>query len=364
MSQVYTISELDIALNRTPIVYEGEPLLLAELDNIVVERNIWNYVQRSDHLSTMPEARTVLMGPISNYFDRWPVAQVNTRVPSDIIKFNQYLFQHYDQVLKFTFNQFDISAIIQDDLNVDVIVLLLIDGLSYLDWIEYPGVRSCFVPGPTITNIGFQNIIGIPTIAHRLFDLGFRKRIGYSYWGRDESLTNIIFHGFDSSTQMVKVNEIKEVLLTLNMLPSEQTFVQILINGLDSICHRHRGRPPKAALARDLYENVLLAIAENLQKLRVSALVYAVADHGILWKPQPFSEEKFVVIKDERTESRRYAKGSLLHCHAKQFSYYGSNYTVLAYPYLFNPLTNLEWGTHGGISFQESVVPFVKMEVV
>ena len=49
---------------------------------------------------------------------------------------------------------------------------------------------------------------------------------------------------------------------------------------------------------------------------------------------------------------------------SKQFNYYGKNYTVLAYPYLFNSLTTLEWGTHGGISFQESVVPFVKLEVI
>jgi len=36
---------------------------------------------------------------------------------------------------------------------------------------------------------------------------------------------------------------------------------------------------------------------------------------------------------------------------------------VLSYPFLFNPISRLEWGVHGGISYQESIVPFVKMEV-
>jgi len=163
---------------------------------------------------------------------------------------------------------------------------------------------------------------------------------------------------------MVKVNEFNEVLLALERLPPEQTYVQILTNGLDAICHHHRGRPPVAAIARYLYEDVLLALAERLQKVGATALVYATADHGILWRPEPKTGEALIVIRDERTDSRRYAKGALLTPDSKQFSCYGVNYTVLAYPYVFNPLTGLEWGVHGGISFQESVVPFVKLEVI
>jgi hypothetical protein len=71
-----------------------------------------------------------------------------------------------------------------------------------------------------------------------------------------------------------------------------------------------------------------------------------------------------IVVQDERANSHRYAKGTFLVPNSRQFSCYGENYAVLAYPYLFNRLTSLEWGTHGGISFQESVVPFVKLEVI
>lgn len=206
--------------------------------------------------------------------------------------------------------------------------------------------------------------MGKPLIAHRLFKRGFRRRMGFSYWDRDNQLTDVLFHGFDPATQMFKVNEFKEVLLALDRLPPEQTYVQILTNGLDVISHRHRGRPPVEAFARHLYEDVLLALVERLKEMGAMALVYAAADHGILWKPEPETSEELIVVPDERANSHRYARGAFLVPHSRQFNCYGTNYTVLGYPYLFRPLTGLEWGTHGGISFQESVVPFVKLEVI
>jgi len=358
------MSQLDDTLDRTPVVYEGEPLLLAELDNLVVERDVWRYVQRVDNPAPVAVERTVLLGPVTSYFDRWPVVRMDARAPADLAQFNRRLFQNYDQVRRFVFTQSDIAVRIEEDLDVDVIVLLLVDGLSYTDWMDYPGVQSCLVKGPTITPVGFRNIVGKPSIARRLFKRGFRKRLGFSHWDRDNQLTDVLFYGFDPATQMFKVSEFTEILLALDRLPPEQTYVQILTNGLDAISHRHRGRPPVEAIARHLYEDILLALVERLQSMGATALVYATADHGILWKPEPETSEELIVIRDERTDSHRYAKGTLIIPHSRQFSCYGMNYTVLAYPYLFNRLTSLEWGMHGGISFQESVVPFVKLEVI
>ena len=364
MSRVVDIRQLDSLLSYTPIVFEGEPLLLAELNDLTVERDVRQYVQRMDDLSPMPAERTVFLGPVTSYFDRWPVVVTENRIPNDIERFNDSLFQNYDLVRRFAFCQSHIADWIEEDLDVDVIVLLLIDGLSYADWANYSGVESCLVEGPTITPVGFRNIIGKPTIAHRLFKKGFQKRWGFSHWDRDNKLTDVFFHGFDPAMQMFKVDEFKEILLKLDKLPSEQVYIQILTNGLDAVSHRHRGRPPVESIARHLYENMLLALAEHLQKTGVTALVYATADHGIMWKPEPGSEEKQILIQDNRATSHRYAKGAYLIPNSRQFSCYGTNYTVLAGPYLFRSLTSLEWGTHGGISFQESVVPFVKLEVI
>jgi len=350
-------------LDYTPVVFEGEPLLLAELDDLVVEPNVWRYVQQVDSLVPMPVVRTVLLGPTGTYFNRWPVLRMEARMPADIAYFNCRLFENYDRVREFAFKQSDIAARIEEDLAADVIVLLLIDGLSYSDWMDYPGVQSCLVEGPTITPVGFQNIINHPTIASRLFKKGVRKRLGFAHWDRGNTLTNRLFYGFDASTQMTTMGEFREVLLALDKLPQEQTYVQILVNGLDIIGHRYRDRPPVGATARHLYDNVLLALAERLQQLGVTALVYATADHGILWRPEPESAESWPTIPDERTNHHRYANGAFLLPHSRQFSCHGSNYTVLAYPYLFRSLTSLEWGVHGGISFQESFTPFLKLEV-
>lgn len=364
MSYVANISQLDLVLDWTPVVYEGEPLLLAELEDLVVERDIWQYVERADGPSPMPVKRTVLLGPVTSYFDRWPVVEAGRKVPDDLAHFNRCLFYNYDQVRHFAFCQSHIAGRIEEDLDVDVIVLLLIDGLSYTDWADYPRVQSCLVEGPTITPVGFRNIIGKPTVARRLFGKGFRKRLGFSHWDRDNKLTDALFHGFDRATQMFKVDEFKEILLKLDSLPSEQVYIQVLTNGLDAISHHHRGRPPVKVIARHIYEDMLLALAEQLQKMGATAIIYATADHGILWKPEPDEAGELLVTPDARTNSHRYAKGSFLIPNTRQFGCYGSNYTVLASPYLFRPMSGLEWGTHGGISFQESVVPFVKLEVI
>lgn len=356
-------SRLDVVLDRTPVVYEGEPLLLAELDGLAVERDVWEYVQRVDDPAPVPVERTVLLGPVTNYFDRWPVVQTSARAPADLVQFNRSLFQNYDQVRRFAFSQSNVAARIEEDMDVDVIVLLLFDGLSYSDWMDYPNVQSCLVEGPTITPVGFRNIVGEPSIARRLFDKGVHRRMGFSHWDRSNTMTNLFFHGFDPAAQMFPVIEFQEVLLGLEKLPREQTYVQILTSGLDAVSHRHRGRPPVDLMACHLYENVLLALVERLQRIGASALVYATADHGILWRPEPMVGDELIVVRDNRAKSHRYTEGAFLNPHSRQFSCYRKNYTVLAYPYLFKPLTKLEWGTHGGISFQESVVPFVKMEV-
>jgi hypothetical protein len=363
MKQAEAISRLDACVNRTPVVYEGEPLLLAQLDDLTVEDDIWQYVQCVDGLSPIPVERTILLGPVTSYFDRWPVVRIEEKAPVDLVKFNESLFNNYDRVISFAFRQSDIATYIERDLDVDVIVLLLIDGLSYSDWMNYTGVQSCLVDGPTITAVGFRNILGTPSIARRLFEKGFQRRLGFSHWDRSNALTDIFFHGFDPATQMIRVREFKEVLLGLDRLSTGQTYVQILTNGLDAISHRHRGRPAIEVIARHLYEDVFLALVEQLQKIGATALVYATADHGILWLPEPMAGEELKTIRDERANHHRYTEGAFILPNSRQFSCYGKNYTSLAYPYVFKPLNVLEWGTHGGISFQESVVPFVKMEV-
>ncbi len=82
---------------------------------------------------------------------------------------------------------------------------------------------------------------------------------------------------------------------------------------------------------------------------------YAYEDfvRGLVTRPR---QEGVVFEVEDRILARSAAAAG------RHFHRYGANYTVLAYPYLFKPLNSLERGTHGGISFQELVTPFIKVE--
>lgn len=357
------LSMLDSRLSWTPLVFDGDPLLLAEVGDAYVESDIAEYARRSDALAQLPTGRTVLLGPVHKDFDRWPAVRPEARVPADLARFNNALLERYDELVKYAFTQSDIATRVTADLDADVIALVMIDGLSFLDWADRPGVESCLVAGPSITEVGFRNIVNSPYLASRLFRKGVKERLGFAYWNRTNALTDYLFRGFDPARQMHRVREFKEVLQHLTKLPRGQTYIQVVINGMDQYCHRSHERPPARLIARHLYENILQDFIEHLRRLGVTAKVYATADHGILWREEDGSDGGLVVLRDERTKSRRWAKGTLAIPHAKHFTCYGTNYTVLGFPYLFNKMTAVEWGTHGGLSYQESVVPFVKLEV-
>lgn len=357
------VKDIRQLLGFTPIIFEGDPLLLVEFSDVRVERDLWSYIQQVDHPDPMPVVKTILLGPVTNYYDRWPIVKLEDKTPKDVTIYNRYLFNNFEPLQKFAFNQKQIRDRILEDIDVDVIVLLLIDGLSYTDWMGFPNVTSCLVPGPTITPVGFRNIIGKPTLAELLFQKNFTSRVGFSYWDRDESLSNELFFGFDQRLQIKKVREFKDVLKNLPLSPKYQTFIQIIVNGLDFVSHRYRGRPPIKAIAENIYHNYFLALCDHLHNIEATALVYATSDHGILWRPDPDEDWDFISLPSRNISSHRYAKGLVHVPHSKEFSSNGTSYFSLEYPYIFKKLSTLEWGVHGGISFQESVVPFVKEEV-
>ena len=129
MNEGDATTRLNRTISQTPIIFEGDPIFLAELDNISVEKNLKEYVYRVDSPSPLPVERTIILGPVSNYYDRWPRIKPTKKSPTDLSQFNKSFFKNFDQVQKYAFTQTDVAAKIEEDLNADVIVLLLIDGL-------------------------------------------------------------------------------------------------------------------------------------------------------------------------------------------------------------------------------------------
>lgn len=357
------VKDIRQLLDITPIIFEGDPLLLVEFSDVRVEKDLWGYIQQVDHPEPMSVEKTILLGPVSNYYDRWPIVRLEDKTPKDITNYNRCLFKNFESLQKYAFTQKQIRDRILEDTDVDVIVLLLIDGLSYTDWMDFPNVISCLVPGPTITPVGFRNVVGKPTIAELLFQNNFTSRLGFSYWDRDNDLSNELFFGFEQKLQIKKVNEFKDVFGNLPLTTKYQTFIQIIVNGLDFVSHRYRGRPPIKAIAENVYHNYFLALCDYLHHIGVTALVYATSDHGILWRPEPDANWAFISLPYRKQSSHRYAEGIMPVSHSMEFSSNGKTYFSLEYPYIFKKLSTLEWGVHGGISFQESIVPFAKEEV-
>jgi len=73
--------------------------------------------------------------------------------------------------------------------DVDVIALVIVDGLSYQDWTE-SGYEAdpIYVDCPTRTDCGYPNVVRGASngkhLQYRLFDKGYKTRKAFTYWER------------------------------------------------------------------------------------------------------------------------------------------------------------------------------------
>lgn len=217
-------------------------------------------------------------------------------------------------------------------------------------------IEPCLAAVPTITEIGFRTIVGDPPLALCLFDRGYADRLGFTYWEREDNrLTDALFR----TVQTEKVRYFSEILERLRQRSLKKTYVQILRSGLDGLAHGYRGRPPIEAVVEDVWDD-FTALAEMLVDKGVFARLYLVSDHGILWQ----HEAQFAVVGNEsgKVHPRYYAPDERGR-HGMTVTFNGHEYHVLDYLQVRRELYSDEQGTHGGISFQESIVPFVTLEV-
>ena len=277
------------------------------------------------------------------------MAQVNKALPSRFETTN--IFRQSDVAA-------EITARISSELP-QITILLVFDGLSFYevkDW-EFPNatLEPCLVDGLSTTESAMQRLIGFPVLTHRLFDLGYVRRLGFSYWERSTNLlTNALFVEFPEN-QLHRIGTFDEILRTIGAYEwPVLTYIQIIRSGLDSVCHFHRERPNITMLLEGLKRDVLSLLAA-LQETEKSFRLFITADHGILWYHNqdvvPLAQEKF---KTRYTEGRVASGSNILTVQGNQ-----SIYTVLTGDKVIaKSKKNTEWGFHGGISAQESLVPF------
>ena len=240
-----------------------------------------------------------------------------------------------------------------------IAVLLIFDGLSFYDVTEWELsgaiLEPCLVDGLSTTESAMPRLIGSPVLTHRLFDLGYVRRSGFSYWERSmNQLTNALFKEFPE-TQFHRVTAFKEVLEELEQSEWQTpTYVQIIRSGLDSVCHFHRECPNVSSLLDDLRKDIVSLIAV-LQETGKSFRLFITADHGILW----YTNQDTVQLAREKSKAR-YTEGDVA-CGDNVLTLKSDEgtYTVLTGDKVIATNRKVtEWGFHGGISAQESLIPF------
>lgn len=303
---------------------------------------------------------------------RFDVISVPDHPPIKLI--NESLSNNLEYIRKSLLTTTKITAHIQQDIALhryDLIVLLLIDGLGYGDALEWEwDTVPCFVDGPSVTfqtdttgnlipSIGFPNIVGNPSIASRLYDLGYHSAFGYTYWkARNNLVSGYLFRGIQDN-EVANFDSIIHIIGEQEYPPN--SYIQIVREGLDGLAHSKRElhkseiQTASQSIKADI-ERLLCVIQTKSQ----SAVMYIVADHGILWK----NEHDWQVIGESSSKSRYTTTSpdrSIEFCTVR-FDCSHHPYYLYTYPYLGRPIRKNDSGVHGGLSYQESFVPFIKIE--
>ena len=354
------LASLDRLLNLVPVVVkEMHPVSLAYLDEPVrVYASLQELAWMLDTPQNVQLHRALSFDTNSPYASRFPVVTVEHDPFTPGL--NYILFERYDSIAVSMLTHASVAERIAIEAQkAETVVLFLLDGLSYADCRDWPGVEPCLAALPTITRICFPAIIGSPPIAARLFTIGLTRRVGFTYWERqDEPLTDRLFRTITDTRKLdsKQPDAFGQVLDWLSAHDLSGTYVQVVYSALDDYAGGHRATVPRQAVVEQIRRD-LEAVVDVLKHKGRPAILFAVADHGILWKD---GGHKFEYIK---LSGARYAKGRGGPGRGRLLEVDGQLYWVLDYPQMGRKWKGNEQGIHGGISFEESIVPFIKWEV-
>lgn len=265
------------------------------------------------------------------------------------------------------------DKIVTESHRADVVALVIIDGLSYWDWIRFGGeAQPVYVDCPTVTQCGYRNVVHAgedgADIGHQLYDYGFEDRLAFTYWGKDNNeLTNKLHDSFTSTDVVSDVEDFGDVLSYLNSenwRTHNATYIQITLTGPERVAHKMKEKPNLQAEVESVKKN-LRNLKSVLSDQVPTAHVFGTADHGILWRMQ--ASEDFEILEGGWSHNRRRhicnpkTDLALPEDHGLYQSWSDDTYFQLDYPYLFHSLRSNEPGTHGGFSFQESLVPLIRV---
>lgn len=359
-------------LKRAPVMGNIHPLIpLCLASDTEVSVDAQSVVREMDAISPHPARSLLIRGRDSRYEHRFLTMDIPE--PPDAGQVSSTLPKRLSYARKWLLNNRDVANRITDEANVQryqTVITLLVDGLSYYDVLYWPEVvEPCFIDGPTITfdrfvdntvrtDVGFPAIIGDPPLVRRLAKIGVRYARGFSYWHReDNDVTELLYRGIP----LERITSIDEAITAIEAMDTSGLYIQIVREGLDGLAHGRR------EVSEQEIESTVEAIRADMQQLvkslqaqRLRSALYLVADHGILWKKQ----HEFKLQPMPGSRSARYGNIPLTEGRSTPFSCQEQMYYLYHYPYIGRRIRSNDSGVHGGLSGWESLVPFVRVEVI
>jgi hypothetical protein len=143
---------------------------------------------------------------------------------------------------------------------------------------------------------------------------------------------------------------------------TQKIYLQVLRTGLDGYAHHQKRKPPVTAIVETIM-NEMLSLARLFHEAGCTAQIHLTADHGILWRDE--FEPEIMGHAGAGASPRSCGWRDLYQQEdpGRRFCVAGREIYSLPYPKTRRALRIDEQGVHGGISFQESIVPFVTMKV-
>lgn len=365
------IESLHKLLHIAPVMGRSHPLWALCLPaDVEIAASAQSVAERLDNLARHPERPIFITDYTPALADRFLTCHLPECPPAELV--NRSLPARMTTSSPLLTHKQIGQRIAQDALTrgYETVILMLVDGLSYEDaqpWPYHP--VPCLIDGPSITfartdsrdivpDIGFPAIVGKVSIARQLTHAGIPHSRGYSYWEREQNdVSAFLFSGMP----LTRVSGIRAALALLQEVNLRGMYVQLVREGTDGLAHSRREvtalevQATVNAILNDLHQLVSLVAESGLR-----GAVYLVADHGILWKHQ----HAFERLAGENSDHVRYTwvQPSEL---APAFVCQTSNGPCYLYHYAFigRQLRANDSGVHGGLSYWESIVPFIHVEV-
>lgn len=358
MIEEVTLEKLKSLLNYTPLMVEMHPLSLAFLpEEMVVFRQARELIVYLDMPNPQPSQPVLALQIDPSLCYRLPAFRCSH--DPFTTELNRVLLKRYSYIQTCLLLQSQIAEEILQRIEGEVAILMLVDGLSYADYKRYapqewlPYGQPVLVDGVSVTEHGMLRVIGSPPLAHRLFNRGFRRLLGFSYWEREqEPLTQRLFAGFGD--RVYKVRSLDLVLDVLERENLRDTFIQIIRSGADQLAHQHRERPNVAHTVEEVFRDAL-KLVNLVRRKGLTGTLDIVSDHGILWA----HEHQLIEYELSSAKPPRYYEHARREDCVLNVEFEGKEFALLAYPYIRRQLRANEWGVHGGLSFEESIVPWI-----